>query len=61
MVLTQLRRGKEAEAHLSGATQTIEEILSKIQTPRFRQSLVRAERVREIYDRLGRRLPELQN
>ena len=61
MVLTQLRRGKEAEAHLSGATQTIEEILSKIQTPRFRQSLVRAKRVREIYDRIGRRLPELQN
>ena len=60
-VLTRLGKDKEAEAQLSSAAQAIEGILSKLQTPRLLQALLTAARVREIYNSLGRRLPEPGN
>jgi class 3 adenylate cyclase/tetratricopeptide (TPR) repeat protein len=56
-VLARLGRDKEAEAQLTQATQTIEGIAAKLQTPRLHHSFLSAPPVLDIYAALGYRPP----
>lgn len=55
--LARIGREKEAEAHFIQATQTIEAIADKLQTPNLRRSFLAAEPVVDIYRILGQRPP----
>jgi class 3 adenylate cyclase/tetratricopeptide (TPR) repeat protein len=56
-VLARLGRDKEAEAQFTQATQVIEAIATKLQTPSLRRSFLAAEPVVDLYRTLGHRPP----
>ena len=56
-VLARLGRDKEAEAQFTRATQVIEAIAAKLQTPSLRRSFLGAEPVVDLYRTLGHRPP----